>query len=1390
MHEYNTECLVLTYLPYHDTPQFLALLSILPPNPSPALRFLHPYIQSPINPPRRTIVYTAVNTPAFFNALQTHVKNVLQASHQGSTLLSFWSSVTTQAIDGILDQTSSGRKELQDQKTEELLLWVLPVLNACIRISNGSEAVTACYMIIIVLVTKATFEDKVLDSFMEASIFSQDSETLDSCLLCLAVVAEERSQAQLPPAVIKRLLKIPNLSRTLISLSTRCRVDRLVLGCALGALKNIGDSDAKQEFMEELLKSNLLDEPQLLMALSNLLQILEESNRGSSQYSQLVDYVSKLSELPAVAGKLEAVAKKNEMDLESFGLAIGESLNFNDSKMLESEDEDEDEEMPDVEEGRNGNNALFMPPEISESSFLESSSLESFGVALSTLERAIASNKTSRFLGAASLQRQNAFKKPRFLSFLIRTWCSPAPINVRATCLQSATDLIKKNESSTDLQNLVPYLLYALADPSVLVRRSAAACTAALSVGIQAQNSKSSTNIWASSDLYGKNSSSITRLSSDQASGLILSVLVPMLEECTMDANFVVNSVKEVLEGSSFPKASKSAFKSSWRAPTIAFLGTHVALSPLLSVRLRLLPIFTFLGKSSTGVRTHSLLPVLRSWHSLSTANAEGKCRMENIDIVDADRAHLAMLMPKEADSVNIVEDIISGNCSKERIELIDVAFEWIGLKWQSIRSETRLSLAQRLLDISLKESDALFDENCKGRALETLRSVKLDTATLLAFLDSIPPSIQMPEGPPTKKRRRTSRNEMARADTQSPSDISRLLRRLTFVLDLVEGSNPGAHPELIKNLFTILGELQQLKQQSGSDLVYLQSMILGSLTPIVIRLKDEKDTAGYQTHVRADLLVDCIRHSTSPQVQNAALLLIAALASWVPETILHNLMPIFTFIGSTLLRQQDDYSAHVVDQTIARVVPQLAASLRAKHRSFLTGVADLLLSFTAAFEHIPQHRRLKLFSELARTLGPNDSLPAIIALLADRYPNSKMQRRFATDLLLVFDPIMALEAFKGYLDLAEDAVCSKRKESETLFSLNEKSLAQVESALNNLLGSLADFATDERLQNHVIRAFRKKDDPNQPRDIFASIVETIIRISRIIMKQPRLYQCCSRLLRNCLELLPTADLVKSGELLLTNPDQEVQIASIRAVELRAGTVAQHDKRSVSALVAFLPSLDDALQRSAKLDVKRIVLSCMDSIIGRFGKRDIATVTAVAQTVSGTQSLSSNDDQVRILSLLCITSIIDVLEDESISLLPKVLPTAFEYLSAAIENDNTGLHNAVYALLSNTVQRLGFLFSRDYLVPVLKISQQSAASDLEESCDEERIQFYKCVSQYLEAQEIFTSSKSTWTNAIGQGSEVSHRIILLFKKLMRNRRCKSSCQSFVLRSSIRQNRSW
>ena len=50
-----------------------------------------------------------------------------------------------------------------------------------------------------------------------------------------------------------------------------------------------------------------------------------------------------------------------------------------------------------------------------------------------------------------------------------------------------------------------------------------------------------------------------------------------------------------------------------------------------------------------------------------------------------------------------------------------------------------------------------------------------------------------------------------------------------------------------------------------------------------------------------------------NPQTFHQALLLMATLARLAPESILHNVMPIFTFMGSNVFHRDDTYSFNVI---------------------------------------------------------------------------------------------------------------------------------------------------------------------------------------------------------------------------------------------------------------------------------------------------------------------------------------------------------------------------------------------------------------------------------------------------------------------------------------------
>lgn len=99
------------------------------------------------------------------------------------------------------------------------------------------------------------------------------------------------------------------------------------------------------------------------------------------------------------------------------------------------------------------------------------------------------------------------------------------------------------------------------------------------------------------------------------------------------------------------------------------------------------------------------------------------------------------------------------------------------------------------------------------------------------------------------------------------------------------------------------------------------------------------------------ELVVQCIRASDVPQTHHHALLLLGSAATIFPvssthttwsyfhrggvkswllflfvlqEKVLHNIMPIFTFMGANLLRLDDAYSFRVIDKTVQLVIPAL----------------------------------------------------------------------------------------------------------------------------------------------------------------------------------------------------------------------------------------------------------------------------------------------------------------------------------------------------------------------------------------------------------------------------------------------------------------------------------
>jgi U3 small nucleolar RNA-associated protein 10 len=520
--------------------------------------------------------------------------------------------------------------------------------------------------------------------------------------------------------------------------------------------------------------------------------------------------------------------------------------------------------------------------------------------------------------------------------------------------------------------------------------------------------------------------------------------ILPSIEECVMDSAHITEVVRSGIDKGTFqtkPDASlesKDHLSSSARQALFSFFASHVVATPLLLVKARLLKSLNGIRSVAGTTRTQHLLSVLQWWASLNDETVNELSTAEKLEPSVMDSLFADIVVANDSPGLEFVLNYLRDANGAQRQSLVQALFARIGTMWPSLTDSVKATVAEQLLEMSQQTTEANgVDSIVPAEAGDLLKNVPLTTPILASFLDSIQTGTKMITEPPPNKRRRSSSATGTRAIvSQITPEFSQTLRKVTFILQLVDNSDPVNHPELLDGLFSALSELQHFRTVVGSELGYLQNLILRSLLAMMPAYQKNKKLEIHTSGGYGDLLVNCIQKSSSPVVQNAALLLVASLASTAPSLVLHSVMPIFTFMGTSVLRQSDDYAAHVVSQTIKEVVPPLIQSLRKGDKGPVAGASDILVSFSTAYEHVPAHRRRDLFVALVETLGPREFLFALVSMLVDRYGPSEALLAFIVDLLNSFRVEVQLETLIQLLDLTADLFKPKPGISFTLLGL------------------------------------------------------------------------------------------------------------------------------------------------------------------------------------------------------------------------------------------------------------------------------------------------------------------------------------------------------------------
>jgi U3 small nucleolar RNA-associated protein 10 len=119
---------------------------------------------------------------------------------------------------------------------------------------------------------------------------------------------------------------------------------------------------------------------------------------------------------------------------------------------------------------------------------------------------------------------------------------------------------------------------------------------------------------------------------------------------------------------------------------------------------------------------------------------------------------------------------------------------------------------------------------------------------------------------------------------------------------------------------------------------------------------------------------------STNPRTSQRALLVASELARLIPEGVLHNVMPIFTFMGASDFQRDDAYSFGVVEK-VSTPTPTISAVAHAGDRG---ETGETLISVTQTVERIVPVMTRSLKDKSADELGLYKESAGFLGIFTD----------------------------------------------------------------------------------------------------------------------------------------------------------------------------------------------------------------------------------------------------------------------------------------------------------------------------------------------------------------------------------------------------------------------
>ncbi|KAG0335779.1 HEAT repeat-containing protein 1 [Podila humilis] len=913
------------------------------------------------------------------------------------------------------------------------------------------------------------------------------------------------------------------------------------------------------------------------------------------------------------------------------------------------------------------------------------------------------------------------------VEFLCNQWTDASVaqlVRVRSLQLASANLHAFSSQSTSDapdFQVVVPSLMLALANPVKAMRETAVACLTTISsmypkVKTSGKKGKTmATSIFKFDSFYGKSSEHLQFLLPEQISAFIANLLKSR-EEFVTDASYLSKYLIEHLKAAAGDAKATLTAKDS----LVSFILSHALAIQRRNTRVELLEL---LDEIHTPIKLKMLLPVIEGLVQTTFVG-------QHLDDVNNDLArYLVRCFSPETSS------LLEGKSGKYRnafLQLLklDTASATNTDTEESTSSFRRLALAQineaffAGLSAGLQsEIFAVLIDLATDAPQETVRVVKqvlrdipLHSTLVISQLANIQVSLvketTVDEDSHTKRQRRTSPDPAAR------SVAVETLYRLVTVLELLEYKEISETDKLVAPLFELLSTIMNGDlNNTPVSVEYINQLLLSSLTTFVSQGESGVNAGKLDENMlRVDLVVNCIRATGNPQTHNQALLLMAAIASLYPAKVLHNIMPVFTFMGANVLRQDDNYSFHVIQQTLENIIPPLVAAHRRQSdetKSLVLQVRPIIKVFVDAVFHIPKHRRLRMFSVLISTLGEHEFLHAVVSLIIEKYTERASKgnqteadslSEFALALTNQFSAIVQMKAIIGLLDSLQAMPMEKDADvemDEHLFDISSHNNKQIRQFKLSVLTFSSNVLTAKSFLSKILVQTSNDSGAEaifetyylQMAERLLILVGAFSSFVNVVINRKEQSPVVVKFWRGIVKV--TYDVLDKVHILLSLPSfVKIMVALFEhkdaTIRRKAMVLFNQKITNVPGSPAAVPAAYRDMVVGVSADLKKVIelnevkgasaeevainkqtaLMCISTIVRQFGQSHAAEISKIIPVIVGPSGLQHPNEQVQASCLVCLTFMCQELGVRVVPFFPKFMPTVLSILTRTLVSAN------------------------------------------------------------------------------------------------------------------------